>query len=182
LSPARRRWILPHQAAVSCPGGRWGRRRTRVTECWTILKAEDFYTQLLREDAAKVRPGAAGSAIYTLKAEVYRVEWEVRENSVWRRGRVFWRCPRCRRRCTRVYLPLETSWPACRRCWGLTYSSRKLQNYKDSIWGRGIFAKMFGTSQRDQAYQTTRDCRTQRRALSRRRWTDRRAFLRSKGG
>jgi hypothetical protein len=30
--------------------------------------------------------------------------------------------------------------------------------------------------------QTTRDCRTQRRVLSRRRWTDRRAFLRSKVG
>jgi hypothetical protein len=80
-----------------------------------------------------------------------RRTWEVRQNAVWRRGRVFLRCPRCQRCCTRLYLPLETLWLACRRCWGLTYVSRQLQNYKDSFWGRGTIARMFGTTQRDWA-------------------------------
>jgi hypothetical protein len=75
--------------------------------------------------------------------------WEIRQNAVWQRGRVFLRCSRCRLLCTRLYMPLEESWLACRRCWGLTYASRTLQNYKDSLWGRGAIARMFGTSQRE---------------------------------
>ena len=37
----------------------------------------------------------------------------------------------------------------CRRCWGLTYGSRTLQNDKPTPWGRGMFRGLFGTTQRD---------------------------------
>jgi hypothetical protein len=60
-------------------------------------------------------------------------------------GRLFLTCPRCQRPCTRLYVPLPSSWLACRGCWGLTYSSRTLLNYKDSPWGRGAFVSVFGT-------------------------------------
>src|SRR5688572_19979249 len=114
MQQPRRRWIWTHEAAVSCPGGRWGRRRTRVGECWSILRAEDLYTVLLRDKADAVRPGAAGTAIWKIEGREHTAQWEIRHNAVWRRGRVFLRCTRCSLRCTRLYLPVETSWLACR--------------------------------------------------------------------
>jgi hypothetical protein len=46
-------------------------------------------------------------------------------------------------RCTRLFLPLETSSLAADAA-GLTYSSRTLQN-QDTQWGRGAIARVFGT-------------------------------------
>lgn len=172
----RRRWIFRHEAAVSCPGGRWGRRRTRVTECWSMLSAEELYTTLLADDASTVRPGASGRAVFTVQDREHVVRWEVRHNAVWRRGRTFLLCSQCGLRCTRLYLPLEQSWLACRRCWGLTYQSRTLQNYKNSIWGRGALAQMFGTTQRDWALLYTDERRKARRERPRQRWAERRRF------
>ena len=145
-----RRWITREHAAVWNPGGRFGPRRVRVNECWHVLKAENLGGR---------------------KAETH---WEIVQNAVWRRGRVFLRCPRCSGRCTRLYLPLETSWLACRKCWGLTYPSRALQNYKNTRWGGRQFAWMFGTTQRDWALMTTNDRRKERRRRSRDRWNERR--------
>ena len=136
-----------------------------------------MYTALLQHDASLVRPAAKGTSTYTVQGRDFTACWEVRQNAVWRRGRVFLKCPRCERRCTRLYLPLATSWLACRRCWGLTYASRTLYNYKDSLWGRGSIARMFGTSQREWAYQWTDDRRQERRARSRERWNARKAYL-----
>lgn len=62
---------------------------------------------------------------------------------------------------------------ACRRCWGLTYVSRALQNYKESIWGRGQFAKAFGTTQREWSTFTTREKRRAQRKRSLERWSER---------
>ena len=127
----------------------WDRRRTRTNECWATLRAEQLYTALLRDDASSVRPGAKGEATYTLEGrDDVSVTWEIQRNEVWRWGRVFWACRRCGRRCTRLYLPLENSEPACHRCWSLTYASRTLQSYENTLWGRGMFARMFGTWQR----------------------------------
>src|SRR5262245_10924647 len=123
---------MKRQASVYCPGGRWGPRRTRVTECWAILPAEDLYTALLQRNAKAVGPGARGTVSYKPEGREVTASWEIRQNAVWRAGRVFLICPRCGRRCTRLYLPGPDSWLACRRCWGLTYSSRTLRNYKDS--------------------------------------------------
>jgi hypothetical protein len=148
-----------------------------VTECWFVMRAEDLYTPLLADDAAKVRPGVRGTATCIVKGRDVTADWEVRQNAVWRRGRVFLRCSRCSLRCARLYMPTEKSWLACRRCWGLTYSSRTLQNYKDSPWGRGSFARMFGTSQRDWAFSTTYDNRKARLERSRERWAARRKYF-----
>jgi hypothetical protein len=173
----RRRWVTRDHAPVWCPGGRWGPRRTRVTECRAILRAEEVYTALLEHNAAGVRAGARGTATYQLEGRGdVTASWEIRQNAVWRRGRVFLSCPRCCQRCTRLYLPLAHSWLACRRCWGLTYASRTLQNYKDSLWGRGDFARVFGTSQRDWAYQMTDDSRRERRRKAYDRWEVRRPY------
>lgn len=128
----RRRWIMAHEARVRAPGGRWGPRRVRTTECYAVFKAEDCYTALLADEAARLGPGSQGSGTVTAGGRQHTARWEVRSNAVWRRGRVFLVCPQCLARSTRLYLPLETSWLACRLCWGLTYSSRTLQNYKES--------------------------------------------------
>jgi hypothetical protein len=174
----RKRWIARHEASVWCPGGRWGPRRTRDTECWALIRAEDVYTGLLRQDAKRVVPGASGTAAYRVEGRELVAGWEVRENAVWKRGRVFLRCPRCAKRCTRLYQPLENSWLACRGCWGLTYPSRALQNYKDSFWGGRRFAWMLGTTHRDWALLATEENRRKRQAASRLRWAERRALLR----
>src|SRR5687768_14370535 len=172
-----RRYVTRGDAAVWCPGGRWGPRRTRVTECRAVLRAEDLYTELLKDKADSVRPGAAGSFSCTIGGRNHTAGWEIRQNAVWTRGRVFLRCPRCMLRCTRLYLPLETSYLACRRCWGLTYTSRTLQNYKNTPWGRGVFARMFGTS-RDWASLATYEKRQELRERSKCRWEGRRGYLR----
>jgi hypothetical protein len=174
----RRRWIRPgYDARVNCPGGRWGPRRVRTSECYAVLKAEDCYTSLLADDPTRVGPGSRGTVTMTVSGRGHTAWWEVRSNAVWRRGRVFLTCERCDRRCTRLYLPLETSWLACRRCWGLTYTSRTLHNYKTSLWGRSRFAAMFGTTQREWAVMYTDDRRQERREASRQRWEKRRPVL-----
>ena len=125
-------------------------------------------------NASRVCAGARGIAIYPFKGREVTAHWEVRQNAVWRHGRAFFRCSRCSRLCTRLYLPLPESSLACRRCFGLTYASRTLSNYKASLWGRGMFARMFGTSQRDWAYQATADRRRERWEASLERWKERR--------
>jgi len=50
-------------------------------------------------------------------------------------------------------------------------TSQTLQNYKDSQWGRGRLAKMFGTSQRDWTYRAAYEKREERLDASRERST-----------
>lgn len=159
-----------------CPRGRWGPRRTRVSECRFVLRAEELYTELLKRKGPSVAPGATGTLVLTIEGRSHTASWEVRRNSVWRRGRVFLMCARCSARCTRLYLPLQDSWLACRTCWGLTYASRTLQNYKNSLWGRGAFARMFGTTQREWALEQTDEAREERLTRSRERWGERRVI------
>ena len=130
-----RRSITPGvDAAVWIPSGRWGPKRVRVSQC-LALRAEDAYTDLLRDDAARARPGARGSLEWTVQGGSGRsasvaVAWELRPNAVWRHGRLFFRCPGCSKLATRLYVPREDTGAACRRCWGLTYESRQQRNYK----------------------------------------------------
>lgn len=172
-SSARRRYILPYEARVWC-SGRWGRRRVRDTQCHAVVRAEDVYTAMLKDHPPPAGAKRAGRATCTLDGRECSIDWELRPNAVWRHGRMFLRCGRCGERCTRLYLPLPESELACRRCWGLTYGSKTLQNYKDSIWGRSVFAKMFGTTQREWAYETTQEKRRVRQERSRERWRQRR--------
>src|SRR5204863_3725997 len=132
----RPRSITRDDAAVWCPGGRWGRRRVRVTECRAVLTAETLYTFLLRDDPATLEAGTHAIVRWTVRDTSHphvldrcvELECEVRPNAVWRFGRVFLRCPNCGRLATRLYLPTADVEPACRRCWGLTYESRQRRN------------------------------------------------------
>lgn len=67
---------------------------------------------------------------------------------------------------------------ACRRCWGLTYRSRTLRNYKPSLWGGRTFAAMFGTTQRAMALDQAETARRERHAQCVARWAERRNYLR----
>jgi len=176
----RKRFIYRGEAAVWCPGGRWGPRRTRTSECQLVVRAEDLYTALIKEAAKgrRLAPGCAGTVGYKFQGRSVSANWEVRANPLWRFGRVFFRCSRCGELSTRLYLPLPESDFGCRRCWGLSYASKSLQNYKDSIWGRGPFAGLFGTTQRDWAYMTTNESRKARQAKRAQRQELRRRFVR----
>ena len=156
-----------------CPSGRWGPRRTRVTECHAVLTAEDTYTAVLRGDAT-VKAGSCGKVSWTLGGEAFIADWELRPNAVWRRGRLFLTCPRCEARCTRLYVPLPSSWLGWPPVLGPYVQLPTLLNYKDSPWGRGVFASVFGTSQRDWARLTTQEKRQDQRLRSTRRWAERR--------
>lgn len=154
----RQRFIRRWDAPVWCRAGRWGPRRVRTNECH-VVRAEELYTTLLREAAKghRIGPGSAGTANYLLCGHSLTASWEIRANPIWRFGRVFFRCARCGRLCSRLYLPLADLDLRCRRCYGLSYASRTLQNYKDSLWGNRRFAAIFGTTQRDWAYLMTHD-------------------------
>ncbi len=165
---SNRRYILPEDASCFA-SGKWGRRRVRTSECWATIRAEDTYTAVA---ASKLPAGASGTrakVTWTIGARHLMGECELVPNPIWRAGRLFLICPRCAHRCTRLYLPLESSWLACRQCWGLTYDSRAISNYKDSLWGRGAFARMFRTTHRDWAFLTTHERREARRQSSRER-------------
>ena len=172
---SRRTFQLPPGRRMVYSHGRWGRRRVRTTECRTF-KAEDLYSTLLT-DVRRFQPGERGHATYAFDENQVVIAYEIRANSVWRSGRVFFRCPRCERRCTRVYVPkCDSAGPACRLCWGLTYSSRSLRSYKNTVWGRGFIARMIGETQRDRALEATVESRADRRADSLERWAYRRAL------
>ena len=88
--------------------GRWGRRRARVDECWRILRAEEAYDQFLRERVA-LKPGWRATVRVQIPIEdskfvsPWSLKVEVLPNPIWRRGRLFYRCPACGRRATRLY-------------------------------------------------------------------------------
>ena len=60
----------------------------RVTECVAVLRAEDLYTDLLRDDPNRVKAGAHGDVTWTLegRTESLRLSFEVRANAVWHFG------------------------------------------------------------------------------------------------
>jgi hypothetical protein len=143
---------------------------------------EMSYDALLAARGPQAVPGDRGTATYAVEDQEFTISWELRPNAVWRHGRLFLRCPCCRRRCTRLYLPLSSSWLACRRCWGLSYESRGLSNYHDSLWGRGMLARALATTQREWAYRATYESRALRRQRSRERWAARRDSASAQAG
>lgn len=168
----RRRYVSREDAAATC-SGRWGPRRVRVTQCWATLTAEAIYTELLRDDPAKMQPGRRGSLNWTLPGLSLSLDWELRANAVWRFGRLFLRCPGCDRLATRIYVPAANLRPACRRCWGLTYESRQHRNYKD----RGTFLAHLGFTHRTDAHFQTLGARARRTEACLERWAERREVL-----
>lgn len=174
---ARRRYITPEEDVRVWCSGRWGRRRVRVTECWASVAAEDGYTELIRLDPEGGWRGGHGWDAYTLtkrstgQSRSVQVEWEVQANAIWRFGRVFLICAKCRRRATRLYLPTCDTPAWCRRCWGLTYDSRKA-NYRTG----GCRGSMLGSW----AKADTVLARERRRRASAARYAQRREILDSK--
>jgi hypothetical protein len=166
---ARRRYVTSEDAAVTC-AGRWGRKRVTVSQCCAVLAAEDVYTRLLRDavrpdSLTRMRPGASGYVDWSRPGgHAEPVGWELRPNAVWRFGRLFLTCPRCLRRATRVYVPTRDAWIACRRCWGLTYGSRR-ESYRGGGW-LGPYA-----------YWRTDDARARRVQAAKERGAERRAIL-----
>jgi hypothetical protein len=128
-SQCPRRYVRQQDAAVWCPTGRWGPRRVCVTECLVLL-AEDLYTRLLADSPRQIWPGQSGQVTWRMGEREVTAAWTIRANSVWRFGRVFFLCPKCGARVARLYLPLPASSIACRTCWGLSYESRQVRNYK----------------------------------------------------
>jgi hypothetical protein len=127
----------------------------RVEECSSILTAERVYTGLLAAPEA-IRVGGGGEVFYTIGDRTVAVKFEVRANAVWRFGRVFLKCLMCSRRATRIYLPRSDSPAGCRRCWGLSYDSRKASYRVSGPWGRylgswGEAATILARERRSQA-------------------------------
>jgi hypothetical protein len=155
-------------------GGRWGNRRVRTDEC-RVLTTENLYTSLLSDDRSRLAAGGTGTVTYQVDDRTFTAAFEIRANAVWRYGRPFLRCSKCRRLCTRLYLPnLMSADLACRSCWGLTYASRSLQTYRDSLYGRGRFARLFGETQRERSFEATLETRARRREACLERWALRR--------
>src|SRR5690242_19249131 len=98
------RSIDPSAVHVYCPDGRWGPRRTRVSECFATLCVEDLYTELVAI-GADVRPGWEGTVRVRSADRLFLVDVVATANAVWRVGRLFLLCVRCCGRCTRLYLP-----------------------------------------------------------------------------
>jgi hypothetical protein len=170
----RQRLAKPGTLRTWCASGRWGYRRVRVSECAAVLTAEHLYTLLLRIDGPHVHPGMRGQAEWTLGGVSHRVGFELRPNAVWRFGRVFLVCPHCETRATRLYVPTTDARPECRRCWGLTYSTRQFRNYKDV----GLFSTL-GLTARSFAESEAETVREQRREAASKRSEERRAIVRS---
>ena len=120
-----------------------------------MVRAVDFYEALVRVRPEDLRVGRSARLDFELAGREFTIQVEVTRNHVWRFGRLMLRCFNCGHRCTRLYLPTEACDLRCRRCWGLTYASRTLRNYKDGLWGRGLLARLGGVTQRDWAYMET---------------------------
>ena len=111
-------------------------------------------------------------------SETWVIDAEVRPNAVWKRGRLFLRCPTCQRRATRVYVPVPDQEPRCRRCWGLSYQSQTW-TYKTSGFLAAVLGPEAAAALGSAAAATTRIRRKERRDAARARYTERRSFLRS---
>jgi hypothetical protein len=68
----------PADARVHCRGGRWGIRRVRTSECYAVVRAEDWYTALLADDASRLGPGSHGGATVTFEGRRHTAHFEVR--------------------------------------------------------------------------------------------------------
>jgi hypothetical protein len=161
-----RRYVVPGVVPVWVQGGRWGPRRARVENCLT-LAAELVYDQLIRSR----KPFGPGSRVKLMwspngtTAPSWEIDSEVRPNAVWRKGRLFFLCPRCQRRATRLYVPLANVEPRCRQCWGLSYVSQSW-----SYQPTGPLGAIFGPV----AYATTDMRREERRKAALERYAARR--------
>ena len=131
-----RKCVVPGEVPGWVSGARWGPRRARVGDCPATLAAELVYGQLVC-DGMTFAPGWRATLLWTPHGHAgpsWPIRAEVLPNAVWRRGRLFLRCPGCEQRATRLYVPVVGLDPRCRRCWGLSYESQSW-SYKGT-WDR----------------------------------------------
>jgi hypothetical protein len=169
----RRPWQMPSDVPVFSSSSRRGRRRARVGQCVAILTAELVYDKLLR-DGETFGPGYRETLSWRPHGDPgprWDIKAEVLANAVWRRGRLFLRCPNCEQRATRLYVPVVGLEPCCRRCWGLSYESQSW-SYKPTG-----FLRVLGPV----AWVTTEYRRQARKQAARTRYEARRPFLNGKG-
>ncbi len=168
----RRPRYMPLDVSVYVSSGRWGRRRARVGQCAAVLAAELVYGKLVCEGVVIApRWRAIGSwEPHGATGPSWAVSFEVLPNAVWRRGRLFLRCPHCQLLATRLYVPVSGLGPRCRRCWGLNYESRSW-SYKPV----GFLGPLLGPV----AYATTTIRRNERRVAAQARYKARRPFLKA---
>ena len=160
-----RNFVIPDEVPM-WTSGLWGARRVRDYECAAVLRAELVYHQLICE-GTELRPGWRAMLGWPVDGQTWSVEAETVANAVWRRGRLFLRCPACRQRATRLYVPTLGLRPRCRRCWGISYESQS-RSYKAT----GFLAAL-GIAL---AYETTDERRRQRRRAARERYAERRSL------
>ena len=108
--------------------GRWGRRRVRVSECCTVVKAEHLHRRL---KSSALTPAMGDIITANVAGDI--IEAVFAPNRVWRPGRVFLICSTCSRRSTRLYRPDARADLRCRRCWGLTYESSACWSYHGPV-------------------------------------------------
>jgi hypothetical protein len=149
-----------------------------VDECEVAFCAETLYDLFLRTDRTPIPLG--GTFVHKYAGRELTTAWCRSENVVWRYGRVFFLCPRCRERRTRLYIPVAGASVACGSCWGLTYASRTHYNYKDSLVGRGPIARLLEQTHRDRALLATLHRRELRRTAGRQRQSER--YKRARSG
>lgn len=116
-----------------------GRRRHRryVEECWGVLRTEEAYCMLERGASP---PTLVVAALRGRPAPV-AVALEFRDNLLWGGwGRLYFRCPSCARRVSRLYLPTPGEDARCRRCWRLPYTTQAYTYRAGDIktWGKSI--------------------------------------------
>jgi hypothetical protein len=165
-----RRYIIAGEVTVWVSSGRWGPRRARVEQCPAVLGAEFVYGQMIC-DGPQFCPGSRAAISWKPKdgsGRSWDIKAEVVANAVWRRGRLFLRCPHCGQRATRLYVPIAGLEPRCRRCWGLSYASQSW-SYKPA----GFLGRMLGPI----AYATTSERRNRRRIAALARYDKRRSAL-----
>jgi hypothetical protein len=113
-----------------------------------------------------------------VNSRTFDVGWRVRPNCIWKYGRVFLVCGTCGRLATRLYVPTPAASAACRTCWGLTFESRTLYNYKDV----GVLKEELGLTARNLAWLDTSRRRTALRRAARDRAARRRELPWWRGG
>jgi hypothetical protein len=125
-APDRR---VPVNTPVYMAGGRWGKRRGRVSQFWATVRSEDVHASVVRKEGVTIATDDQVSIVVRIaRPDGSRTPWTlqvaVRRNPIWKGGRLFLLCPRCSKRAARLYVPLSGLEPRCRRCWGLNYESQ----------------------------------------------------------
>jgi len=144
-------------------GGAWSGRWRQHTKAMTVERSFILSIKMLRQAGVLMAPFATWRATWTrfigeriidqvdinvhptlplvVDLDRHRLEIETEERTFRYGGRSWWLlCPRCGRRCLKLYLP---PWAAtdptpfrCRLCWGLTYQAAQEAHY----WDRGFLA------------------------------------------